>query len=67
MDSRCSGQTIFGRRRAHLRQCGPWPTGSGGSCGSAGPPPFTIKKKELDLVVETMESVLEKVLGSAHT
>jgi hypothetical protein len=31
------------------------------------PPPFTIKKKELDLVVETMESVLEKVLGSAHT
>ncbi len=30
-------------------------------------PPFTIKKKELDLVVETMESVLEKVLGSADT
>lgn len=30
-------------------------------------PPFTIKKKELDLAVETMESVLEKVLGSAHT
>jgi len=30
-------------------------------------PPFTIKKKELDLVVETMESVLEKMVGSAHT
>ena len=28
-------------------------------------PPFTIKKKELDLVVVTMESVLEKVLGPA--
>ncbi|MBW1733708.1 MAG: aspartate aminotransferase family protein [Deltaproteobacteria bacterium] len=29
-------------------------------------PPFTIKKKELDLVMETMGSVLEKVLGQAH-
>lgn len=30
-------------------------------------PPFIIRKKELDLVVETMHSVLEKMLGSAHT